>query len=148
MEEGLTGDLAKGDFDLVIAKYVFEHLENPAKAMTQAHAALRKGGLLFYSVPNLNCPGARLRGPIWYANTDPTHVSLLKPSEWIDMTEKTGFKIVEIFSDGFWDLPYYKRIPRFLQLPLLLPIALACLTGWRYIPARWGENILVIAEKK
>lgn len=148
VEKGLTDELAKGDFDLVIAKYVFEHLSDPLGTFRQANSALRKGGLIFYSVPNLDGPGARLRGAEWYANTDPTHVSLLRPAKWIELTEMAGFRVVETFSDGFWDLPYYKKIPRILQLPLLAPTAVACITGWRYIPASWGENIMVIAEKK
>lgn len=147
VEKGLPEELVMGDFDLAIAKYVFEHLKDPASAMREVGRALKPGGVLFYSVPNLKCPGARLKGPEWYANTDPTHVSLLQPEEWLKITESAGFRIMETFSDGFWDLPYWKGVPRFFQLPLLMPTAFACLTGSRAIPASWGENILVIAEK-
>lgn len=148
IEKGLPVELTGGDFDLVIAKYVFEHLKDPGSAMKEVGRALRHGGILFYSVPNLKAPAARLKGAEWYANTDPTHVSLLQPEEWLKITGEAGFRVVEAFSDGFWDLPYYKRIPRLLQLPLLLPTIFACLTGSRAIPASWGENIMVIAEKK
>ena len=147
LEEGLPAELSGTAFDLVIAKYVFEHLRDPAAAMATVRRALRPGGLFFYSVPNLLCPGNKLRGDEWYARKDPTHVSLLPPEEWLRMTRDAGFTVRSTFSDGFWDLPYFRRVPNWLQLPLLTPTALACLTGWEVVPSRWGENLMVVAER-
>lgn len=147
IEVGMPPQFAGMEFDMVIAKYVFEHLRDPVASFGRVRDALRPGGLLFFSVPNLACPGNRLRGPDWYARLDPTHVSLWEPEVWEQRLEASGYRIRSAFSDGFWDLPYFKSLPKFLQLPLLLPTAAACLTGWELVPKRWGENLMIVAEK-
>jgi SAM-dependent methyltransferase len=147
IEEGIPQQFQGMQFDLVMAKYVFEHLKAPDKALSTVREMLRPGGLIFFSVPNLDCPGRRLKGQEWYAYKDPTHISLLPPDEWLRLVEAAGYRIRSTFSDGYWDLPYFANIPKFLQLPLLAPSALVCLTGWEVLPAKMGENLMIVAEK-
>ena len=148
LEHDLPTELEPGTFDLVLACYLFEHLHDPQAAMRHYSSLLRPGGVLFYSVPNTESLGARWKGDKWYARRDPTHCSLLPPERWLAMTRAAGLVIRREFSDGYWDLPYIRWLPGWLQFPIFMgPSALACLTARDILPARFGENIIVIAEK-
>ena len=148
IEKGLPSELEGKMFDLVVAKYVLEHLRQPLPAMQRLAKRLRPRGILFFSVPNTESIGARLKGREWYAHKDPTHQSLLPPNRWLEMVKEAGLALVKEFSDGYWDIPYIPWLPLWIQFPVFVgPSALACLTGREILPARFGENILVIAEK-
>jgi SAM-dependent methyltransferase len=148
IESGLPSELEPSAFDIVVAKYVFEHLQQPLPAMQRLAKLLRPRGILFFSVPNTESRGARLKGKTWYAHKDPTHRSLLPPDRWLQMVGQAGLSLVKEFSDGYWDVPYIPWLPLWIQFPIFVgPSALACLTGRDILPARFGENILVIAER-
>ncbi|MCG3126337.1 MAG: Ubiquinone biosynthesis O-methyltransferase [Phycisphaerae bacterium] len=148
VEQELPAHLTAGTFDLVNARYVFEHLADPPAAMARLVRLLRPGGVLFFSVPNTESFGRRWKGADWYAHKDPTHVSLLAPERWLEIARGCGLDVVKEFSDGYWDLPYVKWVPWWLQFPVFIgPSALACLTTWEILPARFGENVMVIAQK-
>jgi SAM-dependent methyltransferase len=148
LEQGLPADLAPGSFDLVMAKYVFEHLRDPGRAIARLATLLRPGGLLFFAVPHTGSMGARRKGADWYAHKDPTHVSLLPPEQWLAHVATAGLVLERESSDGWWDVPYVHGIPALLQLPFVIPpTALSCLLGRAILPPRWGENILVFARK-
>jgi SAM-dependent methyltransferase len=147
---GLPEPFAGVSFDLVVAKYVLEHLADPQRALRDIFALLRPGGTLLYAVPNTGSLGARLKGERWYAHphTDPTHCSLLSRQQWLQLTEAAGLVVERESADGWWDVPYVAWLPRALQLPLFIgPTALACLSGRAVLPARWGENLLVFAQR-
>ena len=144
----VSSDLASSSFDCVISCYVFEHLADPPAAMVRVVELLRPGGVLFFSVPNTESIGARWKGERWYAHQDPTHCSLLPPERWLDMTRAAGLTVERETSDGYWDLPYLRWLPKWMQWPLFIgPSAVACLTASAILPARFGENIMVIARK-
>jgi len=148
IEQELPDELTDKSFDLIMAKYVFEHLERPLAAMKRLAKLLRPEGVFFFSVPNTDSLGAHLKGDQWYARKDPTHVSLLAPRVWLEYVSKAGLVLVKEASDGYWDFPYIGWLPTWMQLPLfILPSALACLAGREILPARFGENLLVIAQK-
>jgi len=137
-----------GSFDLVLARYVFEHLPDPLPTMRRAAELLRPGGTLFFAVPNTASLGARRKGGAWYAHRDPTHCSLFDPGRWLELTRLAGLEVAREFSDGYWDLPYIGGLPTWLQAPFFLgPSAVACLAGRPLLPARFGENVMVVADK-
>jgi SAM-dependent methyltransferase len=148
VEKEIPQPLRNHHFDFILARYVLEHLENPGDVLPCLRKLLRPGGIVFFSVPNTKSLGARLKKADWYARKDPTHVSLLPPEHWIDVTKQAGFDIVKEFSDGYWDIPYIRNVPTWLQAPVFMgPTVLACMTGRDLLPARFGENIMVIAQK-
>lgn len=148
LEEGLPPHLEPGTFDLVLACYVFEHLHDPPAAMARVARLLRPGGTLFFSVPNTESIGHRWKGRDWYAYKDPTHCSLLAPRTWLDYVRAAGLTVQQEFSDGYWDLPYVRWLPRWVQAPIFLaPCALTCLLARPLLPARFGENVIIIARK-
>lgn len=148
VEQDLPEELAPRSFDLVLAKYVFEHLHDPQAAMARVVGLLRLGGILIFAVPNTESFGARQKGQDWYAHKDPTHCSLFTPSQWLELTRRSGATLLRETSDGYWDLPYYEGVPMFLQKLMFLPTcALACLVARPILPPRFGENVIVIARK-
>ncbi len=148
VEVALPTQLEPGTFDLVLAKYVFEHLKDPGAAMGRVVTMLRPGGVLLFAVPNTESMGARWKGDAWYARLDPTHCSLLPPDQWLRLVDDAGLEIRRESSDGYWDLPYIRWLPRWVQFPIFIaPSALACLTGRAILPARFGENLLIIARR-
>jgi SAM-dependent methyltransferase len=148
----VTGELPveveEGGFDLVLARYVFEHLAAPGPALKRAAGLLAPGGALFYAVPDTTSPGVRLKGDDWYAYQDETHVSLLDPREWLGLTADAGLEVERSFSDGLWDVPYIRGVPRLIQYPMFtLPTIVSVLLARPMIPVGWGENVIVIARK-
>ncbi len=144
----LPGEVAAGGFDLVLAKYVLEHLPDPAEALRRIAALLAPGGALLYAVPDTTSPGRRLKGDRWYALLDETHVSLLDPPEWLSLTRGAGLVVERTFSDGLWDVPYVRFLPRIVQygvfsLPTIVSVGLVL----PLLPAGWGENLVVVARK-
>ena len=148
IEQELPEHLKAGSFDMVVAKYVFEHLADPPAAMRRVASLLRPGGMLFFSVPNTDSIGARWKGANWYALQDPTHCSLLAPDRWLEIVTEMGLELSRESADGYWDLPYIRSVPACLQFPIFIgPTALSCLTGLPILPARCGENLLIFARK-
>lgn len=137
-----------GGFDLVLAKYVLEHLPRPAEVLARIASVLRPGGVLVFSVPDTTSPGRRFKGPNWFGLRDETHVSLLAPEEWLELTRRAGLRVERTFSDGLWDVPYVRWAPRLLQYPLFsLPMIVSVLLARPMIPAGRGENLIVIAQR-
>ncbi len=148
----LLGELppavAAGGFDLVLAKYVLEHLPEPGRALRRIADLLAPGGALLYAVPDTTSPGRRLKGDRWYALLDETHVSLLAPGRWLALTRAAGLAVERTFSDGLWDVPYVRFLPRFVQYGIFsLPTAVSVGLVWPILPAGWGENLVVVARK-
>lgn len=148
----ITGDLppevARGGFDLILARYVLEHLAAPSEALVRLAALLAPGGHLVFAVPNMKSPGRRLKGENWFGFRDPTHVSLLEPERWLDLTREVGLTVSCAFSDGLWDVPYRAHVPRLIQyLFFSLPTIATVLLGRPLVPPERGENLIVMARR-
>ncbi len=140
---------ADASFGVVIIKHVVEHLQDPALAISELGRVLAPGGILLLATPNLGSLLKPIKGDRWIGYQDPTHIALKEPDEWLSLIEGAGFKFRKVFSDGFWDVPYIPIIP-----PMLQKLTFGSLGGFQaiigipFLPMRWGESILVIAEKK
>ena len=147
IEEGLTRKFADNYFDVILARYLFEHLKNPEKVIKDCSIILKKGGILIFSVPNTSFLLKRFKGQEWQGIRDKTHISVNAPQDWIRDIEASGLKIMKIFSDGCWDIPYFKTVPKILQYPFILPTIFEVLTAIPFIPQRFGENLISICYK-
>ncbi|MBI5441698.1 MAG: class I SAM-dependent methyltransferase [Deltaproteobacteria bacterium] len=144
----LPPEVSSGGFDAILAKYVLEHLPDPALALRRLAALLAPGGFLLFSVPNTESPGQRRKGKQWFGYGDETHCSLLAPSEWLRLTAEAGLQVERTFSDGLWDVPYVSGVPKALQYVLFsLPCIATVLLARPLLPARWGENLIVKARR-
>ncbi len=139
-----------GSFDVVIIKHIIEHLPAPAQAVTELGRVLRPGGTLILSTPNLDSLMLPLKGKRWIGYQDPTHISLKRPGEWLRLlNEAANLDVVRVFADGFWDVPYLSVVPAAIQKILFGSLGgLQAISGFVFLPRRWGESIIVIARKR
>lgn len=134
--------------DLVIAKYVLEHLDDPENCIEECRRILKNGGYFIFSVPNTSSILKELKKDQWIGCRDKTHKSVFTPEEWDNLLEKRNFKIIKKFSDGFWDVPYIKYVPNIIQLLFFGWVAiLQTFFIGQWIPVKFGENLIVIAKK-
>jgi len=138
-----------GAFNVVIIKHIVEHLPDPQKAIDEIGRVTEKGGILILATPNLDSLLKPWKGDKWIGYQDPTHISLKTPAEWFSFIKNAGFKIRRSFADGFWDVPYIPVIPKQLQKLFFGSLGgLQAITGFVFLPYRWGESIMVIAQKQ
>jgi SAM-dependent methyltransferase len=143
------GVFPQAAFQIVIAKHVVEHLQQPDKAIREMSRVLVTGGLLLIATPNLDSAMRLRKKDQWIGYKDPTHISLKPPGEWLEIVEQNKLQPMRIFSDGFWDAPYIKIIPTSLQKIFFgLPGGLQALFGWSIIPPHMGETLIVLATKQ
>jgi 2-polyprenyl-3-methyl-5-hydroxy-6-metoxy-1,4-benzoquinol methylase len=136
-------------FEVVIIKHVVEHLPNAERAIAEIGCLTAPGGTLILSTPNLASLLKPWKGDQWIGFQDPTHISLKPPEEWLSLLRRNGFEIKRVFSDGFWDVPYIKNVPKSIQKLFFGSLGgFQAITGLVFLPMRWGESIIVIAKKK
>ena len=136
-------------FNVVIIKHIVEHLPDPKKAIQEIGRVTEPGGILILATPNLDSLLKPWKGDKWIGYQDPTHISLKHPAEWLAYIERAGFEFIKVFSDGFWDVPYVPWVPSPIQKLFFGSLGgFQAISGWIFLPMRWGESILVIARKK
>jgi 2-polyprenyl-3-methyl-5-hydroxy-6-metoxy-1,4-benzoquinol methylase len=136
-------------FNVVIIKHIVEHLPDPGKAIREIGRVIEKGGTLILATPNLDSVLKPWKGDSWIGYQDPTHISLKRPAEWLSLIEGAGFELMKVFSDGFWDVPYIRYVPKQIQKLFFGSLGgFQAITGIVFLPMRWGESIIVIARKK
>ncbi len=140
---------ADASFGAVVIKHVVEHLRDPELAISELGRVLAPGGILLLATPNLDSLLKPLKGDAWIGYQDPTHIALKPPAEWLEMLRSADFSPQKIFSDGFWDVPYLPVIPPILQKLLFGSLGgLQAILGIPFLPLRWGESMMVVAEKR
>jgi SAM-dependent methyltransferase len=85
-------------FDVVIAWHVLEHLAEPQRALSAAVRALRPGGRLIASVPNLDSIQARLGGPDWFHEDVPRHAVHFTRRGLLRLLDRAGFTVERLGS--------------------------------------------------
>lgn len=138
-----------GPFDVIAAFHVVEHLQDPGAVLRTCAQMTAPGGLLVIATPNTEAPLAKRKGPRWYAHRDPTHISLKPPHEWLSLVRDAGYRLRRAFGDGLWDVPYLPAIPaRFQLLVFGLPAIVQTVSCVPFIPVRWGEAFILVAERE
>jgi SAM-dependent methyltransferase len=138
-----------GTFNVVIIKHIVEHLPEPETAIREIGRVTEPGGTLILATPNLDSLLKPWKGDRWIGYQDPTHISLKPPAEWLGYIRGAGFHPLKVFSDGFWDVPYIRFVPNQIQKLFFGSLGgFQAITGWIFLPMRWGESILVIARKQ
>ena len=138
-----------GAFNVVIIKHIVEHLPDPQKAIQEIGRVTEPGGTLILATPNLDSMLKPWKGDRWIGYQDPTHISLKRPAEWLSFIEGAGFELLKVFSDGFWDVPYVRFVPRQVQKLFFGSLGgIQAISGFIFLPMRWGESVLVISRKK
>jgi len=138
-----------GVFNVVIIKHITEHLPDPQKAIREIGRVTEKGGTLILATPNLDSLLKPWKGDKWIGYQDPTHISLKRPAEWLDLIRSADFSPLKVFADGFWDVPYVRFIPNQIQKLFFGSLGgIQAITGFVFLPVPWGESVIVIAKKQ
>lgn len=136
-------------FGVVIIKHIVEHLPDPARAIGEISRVLEPNGVLILATPNLDSLLKPWKGSKWIGYQDPTHISLKRPAEWLELIESANLRVLRAFADGFWNVPYVPVVPNPIQKLIFGSLGgFQALTGFIFVPLRWGESIIVIARKK
>jgi SAM-dependent methyltransferase len=114
-----TGDLqaapfAAGEFDLITALHVLEHVPDPVGAVRRMLAWLAPGGLLVIEVPNAGGLGARIFGRAWSGLELPRHLSHFTPDTLGRAATQAGGRVVWCWHQAkpryyLWSLGYWLR---------------------------------------
>lgn len=142
-----TAAIPDASYDLIVSLHVLEHIPDPGATLRDFARWLRPGGRVLYVVPNPQGQGHRIKKDKWFAYRDDTHCSLLSRDEWVRVTEESGFAVEAVHADGLWDAPYVPKVPNVIQTAIVgLPGAAQVLTGRMFLPADWGECIIIQAR--
>ncbi|MBI3738270.1 MAG: class I SAM-dependent methyltransferase [Chloroflexi bacterium] len=135
-------------FGVVIIKHIVEHLPDPARAIREIGRVLEPNGILILATPNLDGLLRPLKGRDWIGYEDPTHISLKRPAEWLELIRGAGLGPLKVFADGFWNVPYIPLVPNVIQKLFFGSLGgFQAITGFVFLPMRWGESVIVIAKK-
>lgn len=140
---------ADGEFSVVVALHLVEHLPDPAYTMREMNRILVDGGLMLFATPNPNYSLRRFKDPKTDAiGKDPTHINVHPPGQWWTWAEQANFKVLRHFGDGLWDVPYLPLLPTSVQFGLFgLPALFQVMTRTTWTPLRYGVNQICIARK-
>lgn len=93
IHQGMFSDatLEPESFDAIVLWCVVEHLVQPIQDLRRAHALLKKGGSLFFSVPNYESLEAKIFGRFWSGWDLPRHLHFFPQSILHEILESIGF---------------------------------------------------------
>lgn len=130
-----------GSLDAVTLRAVLEHVHDPVRLVREAAAALKPGGYLFVSVPNLAGWGFGAFGPAWHPLDLPRHLLHFTPDTLRRVVTSGGLTVeaVKTRGHGRWMVFSADRAKRFrprrwaeaVRRVRLLRSAVTTLTEWR-----------------
>jgi 2-polyprenyl-3-methyl-5-hydroxy-6-metoxy-1,4-benzoquinol methylase len=88
----------EGNFSIITAWHVLEHLRNPEQYIKKISGLLDSAGRLLIEVPNYNSWSRRLTGKHWLALDLKHHLFFFTPDSLIALLEKYNFKIEKFHS--------------------------------------------------
>ena len=137
--EVIEGDIFAGafpsqTFDVVIMRYVLEHVPNPMSTLREVHRLLKPGGWYIFSIPNPDSLDARVYGKYWFGHEIPRHLHNYPQETLKHMLAQTGLDLHKLefpyipndWILGFKNLLIGHNAPRWLSnlLDIRNPLAL------------------------
>lgn len=98
-------DLPKGYFDIVVARHVIEHVEDPVVFTRNAAELLRPGGVFLVATPDFGSPDAKKFGGHWGGNHFPRHWWFFDGEAMRKVAEHVGLECVAVeyeLNPVFW----------------------------------------------
>lgn len=139
-----------GEFAVVVALHLVEHLPDPAFTFREINRILQPNGLWLFATPNPIYSLRRYKDHETDAiGKDPTHINVHPPQQWEDWAKAANFKMLRHFGDGLWDVPYIPVIPKGIQFGLFgLPALAQVMTRTTLTPLSLGVNQIGVARKQ
>jgi len=144
-------DIARGGYDMMVSRMVFEHVEDVERAWTNVHALLAPGGVALAFFPTLWAPVFALNHilpekasraivhalyPARRADGDdpkfPAHYDWCRgsPAKLEPMLRRAGFEDIHV--QRFWGHDYFARMPGIRQADHVFN-AFAAKIGWDFV---------------
>lgn len=82
-------------FDVITMRHLLEHVTNPINFIRKSRELLKKDGLLFLEVPNIDSFPARICGKAWQWMTPPAHLFFFSPKTIKKLLEKESFRVIK-----------------------------------------------------
>jgi len=111
-----------GQFDLITASHVIEHLGDPVGTLRALRRFLGPGGRLIIVTPNANSLGARVFGKFWRGLEPPRHFNVFTPKSLRYAFSQAGYTIEELTTETrmarrlFWVSTLARRGVRDIEL--------------------------------
>jgi len=102
-----------GKYDIVVFKFVIEHLRNPAEYLKKAYGLLNPGGIVLIATPDITSPKALQLKQDWdlirEKNRDIGHIVWFDKKGLYRVAEKCNFKVSHWQRRGevFYSLPHW-----------------------------------------
>lgn len=151
-------ELPGASFDAVTLWDVIEHVRDPRGMLERTAAALKPGGIVAITTPNLDGLYPRLSYPVarllryWPAVEPPAHLTQFSTRTLGDLLDRTGFDIVEVEHEcqplGYTFGPRQMLLHGKGAIPRLLYAAIFAPLAWIGSRFRSGDEIAVIARKR
>ncbi len=139
-----------GPFDVVMSSDVIEHMVDPAQAIELFAAAVKPGGLIILSVPNVahwSVRGNLLRGRFDYVESgimDATHLRWFTRDSLVSMMNRLGLDVVAVQATAGFDIATYRhRLLRWMPRRVKRGVIRSGLRLW---PTLFGVQHVVAAR--
>jgi SAM-dependent methyltransferase len=90
-----TTNLPPGSLDVITLWDVLEHIPSPKLAMLKFRHLLRPGGLVYFSIPNLDSFDRKLFKSEWIGWDAPRHFTFYDKTTILRLLAETGFELVD-----------------------------------------------------
>ncbi len=104
--------LANGQFDVITAVEILEHLFDPVATVNEIHRLLRPGGLFWLTTPNCRSLAARLMGLGWRVVSPPEHLQLFSVEGLRTLLFRAGFTEVQLKTSGGNPLELFRALKK------------------------------------
>lgn len=122
-------NISTSSIDVVTLWDVLEHLPSPRSALQEIRRILCPGGLVFFSIPNLESYDRKVFGKNWIGWDEPRHFTLFDDETITRMIKEIGFTLIEkkciLGGKGTFLLSMkriFKEKPRLKWLEKLYPV--------------------------
>jgi SAM-dependent methyltransferase len=145
-------DVPDGSLDAFTLRAVLEHVHDPGRLLRSAFAALKPGGYLFVSVPNLGGWGFRAFGPAWFPLELPRHLLHFTSDTLKRAVIESGFAVEAVASRGHGKWMGYstdraKRFrPRWWANVARIRLMRSALTNWTERRGQ-ADDLCLLARK-
>jgi 2-polyprenyl-3-methyl-5-hydroxy-6-metoxy-1,4-benzoquinol methylase len=90
------GKFQDSSFDVIIMRHVLEHVYNPSCTIREIHRILKRNGIFFFIVPNMNTVEVKIFLKYWHGWDLPRHLYHFNAESIKLMLEKNGFQNINI----------------------------------------------------
>ncbi len=93
-------ELGVEKYDAIVMKEVIEHLPDPMHSLEKIYTSLKKGGILFLTTGNYDCPERILRGREWFYFMPEGHLFIFSNKTMNNYLSKNRFKKIKVTNQG------------------------------------------------